>query len=775
MAVGFGRSHVSSLAARLVATTVVVVVFAVTIISTTALAGVYELARDQVSERHRTLVDVISTEIATRLNGASREVERTAESVPSTGPASFDRDAFLKEYEDGVAQVDKLVLVLDGDPVGILPRFEPPSFLAGVESTVSIPVSREITFFSETLPNETIAIWATMDAGDGLQVYARLRSRLLAETVARASSEEQARVAIVLDGEGRVIAQGNGGQDVLLSTAEYEHDDSTGGVVSLQTVDGTELAGRYADTDPDAGAAWRVLVVEPETTMRDATFGALVPAVLALIFTGLVSVSIATIAGRRLIRPLKDLESRAYEGAMGAYVRPIRTERADEVGRLAEAFNLIALRLNSLHDLSQLLASSSHLDQVLDGILSAMSHLAGTGSVAIYLFDEKGAVLRTARARGMLRHTAQSLVDHEGGWLVDAARASGPTSFSGLTPDLVEALGVSGSSGPVTCMTAPLVVADDVVGVVLVVLSDRRSMSQAEMEMVRTFSAQAAIAVYNSRLFAEESASRREAELMRTVVEHLARPGDLTSALESVSHIACELLDGMSCTLALLDPPQFGLEVSVTPAKRVLIALWRDSATRADETTTITLGQDQRADSLLGLYGAGRMELVPVVRSRGPAGVFCLFRRFDEGAMEHHERALAAAVAQQVALALENAFYFQQARSRAADLETVFRISQAVSSSLQIKVVLNRVLDVVQKIFSADAVALMTYDESRKRLTTAMARGAISSGLLHYDQPTGQDVIGLVFDSRDPTRIDALGIVEDEIACDAASGGLRSL
>jgi GAF domain-containing protein len=36
-------------------------------------------------------------------------------------------------------------------------------------------------------------------------------------------------------------------------------------------------------------------------------------------------------------------------------------------------------------------------------------------------------------------------------------------------------------------------------------------------------------------------------------------------------------------------------------------------------------------------------------------------------------------------------------------------------------------------------------------------------------------VIGLVFESREPTRIDALGIVEDEIACDAASGGLRSL
>ena len=42
-------------------------------------------------------------------------------------------------------------------------------------------------------------------------------------------------------------------------------------------------------------------------------------------------------------------------------------DRDDEVGRLADAFNLMALRLNSLQDLSQLLASASELDQVLDG------------------------------------------------------------------------------------------------------------------------------------------------------------------------------------------------------------------------------------------------------------------------------------------------------------------------------------------------------------------------------------------------------------------------
>ena len=50
---------------------------------------------------------------------------------------------------------------------------------------------------------------------------------------------------------------------------------------------------------------------------------------------------------------------------------------------VAEAFNEVALRLNALHDLSQLLASASQLDQVLDGILGAMGHILGPGVAAV--------------------------------------------------------------------------------------------------------------------------------------------------------------------------------------------------------------------------------------------------------------------------------------------------------------------------------------------------------------------------------------------------------
>ena len=84
---------------------------------------------------------------------------------------------------------------------------------------------------------------------------------------------------------------------------------------------------------------------------------------------------------------------------------------------MAEAFNAVALRLNALHDLSQLLATASQLDQVLDGILSAMGHIVGPGAAAIYLLDDSAIPSFPSRTRGIDLADAQSVDLSAGGWL----------------------------------------------------------------------------------------------------------------------------------------------------------------------------------------------------------------------------------------------------------------------------------------------------------------------------------------------------------------------
>ena len=269
---------------------------------------------------------------------------------------------------------------------------------------------------------------------------------------------------------------------------------------------------------------------------------AVTPSIIVLIVGGVIAVIAAFIMSRRLVEPLRALEVAAYRAATGSYVKPITSQRDDEIGQVADAFNAVALRLNALHDLSQLLASASQLDQVLDGILSAMGHIVGPGVAAIYLLDDSGRWLEPAAARGTDVAQAQRVDALGESWLARSLRDADSVAHSGDARRLAEELpGLADSES--VALVAPLVSGQEALGVVVVLKSEADPITEAEREMVRTFSAQAAIAVHNSRLFAVETESRRISDGLRAVAEELVRPDGLEASLKRVETVVAELFD----------------------------------------------------------------------------------------------------------------------------------------------------------------------------------------------------------------------------------------
>jgi serine phosphatase RsbU (regulator of sigma subunit) len=171
--------------------------------------------------------------------------------------------------------------------------------------------------------------------------------------------------------------------------------------------------------------------------------------------------------------------------------------------------------------------------------------------------------------------------------------------------------------------------------------------------------------------------------------------------------------------------------------------------------------------------GAREMIVVPIALESDHGAV--LIVTFDSDQVSRRDIELAEAVGNEIALSFDNAFFYQQALTRADNLETVFRISQTVGSSLEVKVVLDRVLDVVQKILSADAVALMTYDARLRTMSTEMARGAVSPSIVERMFKPGDDIIGYVFESGEPVSLRDMSETMGGIAGDAARHGLQSM
>ena len=290
------------------------------------------------------------------------------------------------------------------------------------------------------------------------------------------------------------------------------------------------------------------------------------------------------------------------------------------------------------------------------------------------------------------------------------------------------------------------------------------------------FSAQAAVAVQNSRLFAVETESRRIAEGLRTVAEQLVRPGGLADALADVEIRVAELFGANRASFALLDRTALGLPpASDRDAESEILgfsvrALSRSAANRP---ALLRYGDDAGADAAMMRLGSTELIIVPIAFETDHGAVLVV--ALGEERASRRDLELADAVANEIALALDNSYFYEQALMRSASLETIFRISQAVGSSLDVKVVLNRVLDVVQKILSADAVALMTHDSRRHTISTEMARGNVSPAIVERVFKSGDDIVGYVFASGEPVAFRDLHQGMEGVAGDAARNGLHSL
>lgn len=763
---------------RIVRLTLAVGIATVVTAGAVALFNTFQLAAEKAQGRGLQGAQTVEDQVEARLRDVQVALDRvTQESATTTNTAAAKRgiEAILAESNELLGEA--FIAETDGTVLAALPSTSTVEDVSALQSFAVVRTGHT-GFFSLNADSEhPHELWfgrtSVTARGRPVVTLARVDIGFLSDALNHVAADAPDRAVVILEGNS-VIATASAQPSLDLSTAEWRPQDPSSGSIVLSTFGGRLMDGQYNDIQGMEGITWRVAILEPREVAIQDTLRTVVPSVSVLVAGGLIGILAAWVVSQRLVRPLRDLERAARAAAAGSYVGSLSTEGDDELGRVAEAFNAVALRLNALHDLAQLLASASQVDQVLDRILSAMGHLVGPGAAAIYLLDEAGENLVPAQTRGFDLADAQPVPVTHDEWLADALYSDGSVELEG-EPDAIAAIlpGLAGVHR--AALAAPLVAGNEPLGVVAVVRDSGRPVSDAEREMVRTFSAQAALAVKNSRLFEEESSSRRNAEALKAVAEELVRPEGLEVALRNVEAIVKDVLSAAFVSIVAVDRRVLGLSPESGHAHdtELLAAGLRVLSRGNGEAASLTLGTDPAVDAILHEFDSMRLLVIPIAldSEHGAILVAALTgRRTGSEAMS-----VAQALADEIALALDNAFFYERAVKRAANLETIFRISQAVGSSLQVKVVLNRVLDVVQKILSADAVALLSYDARKRSLTTAMARGLVPPSVLHLEAQPGEDIPGHVFATGEPVAIRDLHTGMDGVAGAAAGNDLGSM
>ncbi len=333
-------------------------------------------------------------------------------------------------------------------------------------------------------------------------------------------------------------------------------------------------------------------------------------------------------------------------------------------------------------------------------------------------------------------------------------------------------------SGNRSLIAVPLRAHEKVIG--SLALSDQtgRTYSDSEVALLQTFADQAALALENARLFEETERRAQEISTLHEIGTKLVSTLDLSAVLEEIAGSAIQLIGAQRCAVFELDPRDQRLHMRASRGMRpdqpfMPMKLGQGAAGSAALQRHPVFSADVHAQPLpmydepweeagttlrevVRRRGYRAILAVPLVSKETGLGAICIY--WDEiHAYDEREVQLLTALAQQAAVAIENARLYEETEHRAREQAAVNAIATAVSQSLHLDELLQTALDKVLEVTGRECGYIRLKDSVTGEITLASHRG-ISEGhrkaLVHGRTPGGKS--DQVFESGEPVVVNDL-------------------
>ncbi len=316
-------------------------------------------------------------------------------------------------------------------------------------------------------------------------------------------------------------------------------------------------------------------------------------------------------------------------------------------------------------------------------------------------------------------------------------------------------------------LAVPMIIGNRVLGVISVQSYSPGAYSDNELQFLSTVASQASVAIENANLFEQYKQRINELnslnELTRSVTasmhvdavavsvyEHIKKFVDLDVfmlALYDEEHNLISWPFSMEAGERIADvlPQPLGVGITsivVESQKPLIVDDALDPKSMPDGALPIRVGSDQLVRSWAG---------APMMVGRQVMGVISV-QNYEPGQYDLDNIRPLLSVANQAAIAIQNAKLFDERERKIAELATINQMAKEIGSSLQIDELLQLIYNQVTQVMSTRNFLITLYDERRQEIQYRFMREHGRS-VTRPTRKLGPGFISQIVDSRQPLLI----------------------
>ena len=405
--------------------------------------------------------------------------------------------------------------------------------------------------------------------------------------------------------------------------------------------------------------------------------------------------------------------------------------------RLYQEARAFAERLRALEEVNRLVSSSLNAGEILANLARAIAQFFEAPYVSVWRVDGTEGRLRRALVHGDAELAAElhdELAVGEGavGWVV---RHRQPILWTDTRTDPRYSDSPPLERRGLNWLTAyPIAIGERIIGAFAVHRPTAWTSTPETESLMGSLAAQAAVALENARMYADTADRLAQTRALLEVAEILNSTLDATQLLKRVAIKIAQVCAVDRCSIELWQGERVVPLMSQFADGRAMPDLWREFRAlavdplrdipvnaRAIATRRPVIVDDAASTTMvprewIERFGLKAFMTVPMVSQEQVIGVLTLDYCERELAFEPWQVDLASAVANQLALSLENSRLYAEAQERLRETSTLLAVGRLLSQPDVAQDVMRRVAGEVARAFGADMAGAYLLDERRERL-----------------------------------------------------------